>query len=62
MAPEYALHGQLTKKVNVFGFGVLVLEIIRGRKCRSLAHEMEFLIEGVWLLSSHDLEVELFLF
>ena len=62
MAPEYALHGQLTEKVDVFGFGVLVLEIISGRKGRSLANEMEFLIEGVWLLSSHDLEVELFLF
>lgn len=30
MAPEYALHGQLTEKVDVFGFGVLVLEISVG--------------------------------
>jgi len=50
MAPEYALRGQLTEKTDVFGFGVLVLEIISGRKNQSLAHEMDFLIEGTWRL------------
>ena len=32
MAPEYALHGYLSVKTDVFSFGVLVLEIVSGRK------------------------------
>ena len=32
MAPEYASFGQVTAKVDVFSFGVLVLEIVSGRK------------------------------
>ncbi|VVA94817.1 unnamed protein product [Arabis nemorensis] len=30
MAPEYLAHGQLTEKVDVYSFGVLVLEIVTG--------------------------------
>ncbi|XP_052488397.1 cysteine-rich receptor-like protein kinase 10 [Gossypium raimondii] len=32
MAPEYAMHGQFSMKSDVFSFGVLVLEIISGKK------------------------------
>ncbi|XP_028767786.1 putative receptor-like protein kinase At4g00960 [Neltuma alba] len=32
MAPEYVLHGQFSVKTDVFSFGVLVLEIVTGRK------------------------------
>ena len=32
MLPEYAMHGQFSVKSDVFSFGVLVLEIISGRK------------------------------
>jgi hypothetical protein len=32
VAPEYASRGQLSEKVDVFSFGVLVLEIVSGRK------------------------------
>ena len=32
MSSEYAMHGQFSIKSNVFSFGVLVLEIISGRK------------------------------
>lgn len=32
MAPEYALHGYLSVKTDVFSYGVLVLEIVSGRK------------------------------
>jgi hypothetical protein len=49
MAPEYALRGQLTEKADVFSFGVLVLEIVSGRKNHILGQDMEFLVEGVWL-------------
>lgn len=32
MAPEYAMHGYLSVKADVFSFGVLVLEIVSGRR------------------------------
>nr|XP_043621361.1 cysteine-rich receptor-like protein kinase 10 [Erigeron canadensis] len=32
MAPEYAMHGSLTLKTDVYSFGVLLLEIISGQK------------------------------
>lgn len=32
MAPEYAIHGYLSVKTDVFSFGVLVLEIVSGRR------------------------------
>ncbi|KAH9302283.1 hypothetical protein KI387_013866, partial [Taxus chinensis] len=32
MAPEYAMRGQLSVKVDVYSFSVLLLEIVSGRK------------------------------
>ncbi|GAA0146197.1 transmembrane signal receptor [Lithospermum erythrorhizon] len=32
LAPEYLAHGQLTEKVDVYSFGVLLLEIVTGRQ------------------------------
>uniref|UniRef100_A0A7N0V1L2 Protein kinase domain-containing protein n=1 Tax=Kalanchoe fedtschenkoi TaxID=63787 RepID=A0A7N0V1L2_KALFE len=32
MAPEYAMHGQLSVKLDVFSFGVLMLELVSGQK------------------------------
>eukprot|EP00253_Pinus_taeda_P015957 PITA_15957 len=58
MAPEYALRGQLTEKADVFGFGVLLLEIISGRKNRILAEE-EFLIGGAWRLYKAEKALEI---
>lgn len=31
LAPEYAMRGHLTEKADVFGFGVVILEILSGR-------------------------------
>lgn len=30
MSPEYLTHGQLTEKVDVYSYGVIVLEIVTG--------------------------------
>lgn len=52
LAPEYAIHGQLTKKADIYSFGVLIIEIVSGRSI-SKAHwsEMEkFLLEQTWQL------------
>ncbi|KAH9617611.1 hypothetical protein KSS87_023202 [Heliosperma pusillum] len=35
MAPEYVLHGQVSMKSDVFSFGVLVLEIVTGKRITS---------------------------
>ena len=35
MSPEYAMHGQFSIKSDVFSFGVLILEIISGKKNNS---------------------------
>ena len=32
MAPEYVMHGQFSVKSDVFSFGILVLEILSGKK------------------------------
>ncbi|KAJ0731436.1 putative protein kinase RLK-Pelle-DLSV family [Helianthus annuus] len=32
-APEYVLYGHLSDKVDTFSFGIVILEIISGRKC-----------------------------
>nr|XP_016485953.1 PREDICTED: cysteine-rich receptor-like protein kinase 2 [Nicotiana tabacum] len=48
-APEYAIHGHLTEKVNVYSFGVVVLEIISGRRSNDMQIEpvTEYLLEKV---------------
>eukprot|EP00253_Pinus_taeda_P001528 PITA_01528 len=33
IAPEYAVHGQLSEKADVYSYGIVVLEIVSGRKC-----------------------------
>ncbi|XP_062227159.1 cold-responsive protein kinase 1-like isoform X2 [Phragmites australis] len=51
LAPEYAWHGQLTKKADIYSFGVLVLEIVSGRSSsRSLLADDKILIEKAWEL------------
>lgn len=32
MPPEYAMHGHFSEKSDVFSFGVMILEIISGKK------------------------------
>ncbi|KAL0398689.1 UNVERIFIED_CONTAM: G-type lectin S-receptor-like serine/threonine-protein kinase SD1-13 [Sesamum radiatum] len=50
MAPEYAMGGRFSEKSDVFSFGVLVLEIISGRKNTSFYNdEMALsLLEYAW--------------
>ena len=38
MSPEYAMKGIVSMKVDVFSFGVLLLEIISGKKNNSFHH------------------------
>ncbi|XP_073012302.1 cold-responsive protein kinase 1-like isoform X3 [Typha latifolia] len=52
LAPEYALHGQLTRKADIYSFGVLILEIVSGRSSsKMLWTEMDkLLLEWIWQL------------
>ncbi|XP_062169039.1 cold-responsive protein kinase 1-like isoform X2 [Alnus glutinosa] len=47
LAPEYALRGQVTRKADIYSFGILLLEIVSGRSNtnRRLPVEDQYLLE-----------------
>ncbi|KAL9265341.1 Cysteine-rich receptor-like protein [Drosera capensis] len=54
MAPEYVVHGHLTVKADVYSFGVLMIELISGRRNSSIlpiADDAENLLD--WAYKSH---------
>ncbi|CAM6057654.1 unnamed protein product [Sphagnum tenellum] len=59
MSPEYASYGELSTKVDVYSFGVLMLEIISGRKSilnfTSTAPEQISLVKWAWILQKNKL-------
>ncbi|XP_050279374.1 probable LRR receptor-like serine/threonine-protein kinase At1g56140 isoform X3 [Quercus robur] len=61
LAPEYAMRGHLTEKVDVFGFGVVALEIISGRPNfdSTLEEEKMYLLEWAWHLYENKREIDL---
>ncbi|XP_058183265.1 probable LRR receptor-like serine/threonine-protein kinase At1g56140 isoform X3 [Rhododendron vialii] len=61
LAPEYAMLGQLTEKADVFGFGVVALEIVSGRPNTdsSLEEEKIYLLKWAWHVHENNHEVEL---
>ncbi|XP_060173301.1 cysteine-rich receptor-like protein kinase 25 isoform X3 [Lycium barbarum] len=61
MSPEYAMHGQFSVKSDVFSFGVLLLEIISGKRNRSFYQEDKFddLVAHAWKLWKDGKAMEL---
>ncbi|MBA0690975.1 hypothetical protein Goari_008624 [Gossypium aridum] len=61
IAPEYAIHGQLSVKVDTYSFGVVVLEIISGLKNNetSLDPTAEFLLKRAWGLYQDKMAMEI---
>ncbi|KAF8409295.1 hypothetical protein HHK36_005369 [Tetracentron sinense] len=61
LAPEYVLGGQLTKKADVYSFGVLILEIVSGRSSvKATWGGMEkLLLEWTWQLYEEGKLLEL---
>ncbi|KAK6127430.1 hypothetical protein DH2020_038819 [Rehmannia glutinosa] len=51
-APEYAVHGHLSEKVDTYSFGVVILEIISGRRSSDMNadSDTEYLLEEAWKL------------
>ncbi|KAK7846543.1 cysteine-rich receptor-like protein kinase 1 [Quercus suber] len=48
MAPEYLVRGQLTEKADVYAFGVLVLEVVCGRKNSIFTQGSSSVLRSVW--------------
>ncbi|XP_076931275.1 G-type lectin S-receptor-like serine/threonine-protein kinase SD1-1 [Bidens hawaiensis] len=61
MAPEYAADGLFSIKSDVFSFGVLVLEIVMGKRNRGFSHKehKNNLIGHVWGLHKEGKSLEL---
>ncbi|KAJ0788414.1 putative protein kinase RLK-Pelle-DLSV family [Helianthus annuus] len=51
-APEYVIRGELSEKADIYSFGVVVLEIISGRRNTdlTLSSETQYLPEYAWKL------------
>ncbi|XP_027342402.1 cold-responsive protein kinase 1 isoform X1 [Abrus precatorius] len=61
LAPEYAIGGRLTRKADIYSFGVLLVEIVSGR-CNTnsrLPIEEQFILERTWHLYERKELVEL---
>ncbi|XWS40714.1 hypothetical protein CRYUN_Cryun17cG0019100 [Craigia yunnanensis] len=50
MAPEYLVRGQFTEKADVYSFGVLVLEIVCGKRNTIFTKDAGSLLQTVWTL------------
>ncbi|XP_059065132.1 cysteine-rich receptor-like protein kinase 44 [Cryptomeria japonica] len=50
LAPEYAMHGQLSDKADVYSFGIVLLEIVSGRKNTDsqISNGVQGLLELAW--------------
>ncbi|XP_047052444.1 cysteine-rich receptor-like protein kinase 43 [Lolium rigidum] len=63
MAPEYLMHGHLSAKADVFSFGVLVLEIVSGRKNSAFIpppdSDADNLLDYAWKLYKKGRSMEL---
>ncbi|PKA56052.1 putative LRR receptor-like serine/threonine-protein kinase [Apostasia shenzhenica] len=61
LAPEYAMRGHLTEKADVFGFGVVALEILSGRpnSDSTLDEERVYLLDWAWYLHEQKRELDL---
>ncbi|KMT13207.1 hypothetical protein BVRB_4g086110 isoform A [Beta vulgaris subsp. vulgaris] len=61
LAPEYALRGQLTRKADIYSFGILLLEIVCGRcnRNRRLPPGDQYLLQRAWRMLEKETLVEL---
>ncbi|KAJ9671815.1 hypothetical protein PVL29_025496 [Vitis rotundifolia] len=61
MSPEYVIDGHFSIKLDVFSFGVLLLEIVSGKKNRGFSHPDHHhnLLGHAWLLWKQNKALEL---
>ncbi|XP_047976857.1 cysteine-rich receptor-like protein kinase 3 [Salvia hispanica] len=55
-APEYAIRGHLSEKVDIYSFGIVMLEIISGRRSTDVTPDStyEYLLKEAWKLYEKD--------
>uniref|UniRef100_A0A175YGK7 Protein kinase domain-containing protein n=1 Tax=Daucus carota subsp. sativus TaxID=79200 RepID=A0A175YGK7_DAUCS len=60
-APEYAFHGHLSEKVDTYGFGIVVLEIVSGRRSTNSKSDPVTgpLLEDAWKLYEDGMHSDL---
>ncbi|WCJ25096.1 Cysteine-rich receptor-like protein kinase 2 [Euphorbia peplus] len=60
-APEYAVHGQLSVKVDTYSYGVVVLEVISGRKSSDTITYpgSDYLLKRAWKLHENGSHLDL---
>ncbi|XP_050208049.1 cysteine-rich receptor-like protein kinase 3 [Mercurialis annua] len=54
MAPEYIVRGKLTEKADVYSFGVLLIEVVSGKKNNSFVQDSGSILQMVWNLYGTD--------
>ncbi|RYR21010.1 hypothetical protein HN51_035625 [Arachis hypogaea] len=61
LAPEYAIRGQLTRKADIYSFGVLIVEIVSGRSNTNtlLPKGNQYILETTWELYERRELIEL---
>ncbi|XP_049355739.1 cysteine-rich receptor-like protein kinase 25 [Solanum verrucosum] len=59
MSPEYAMHGQFSVKSDVFSFGVLLLEIISGKRRNNKEDKFDDLLIHAWRLWKDNRAMEI---
>ncbi|EEF36201.1 serine-threonine protein kinase, plant-type, putative [Ricinus communis] len=60
-APEYAIHGQLSEKVDTYSYGIVVLETISGKKNSEMLADpgSDYLLKRAWKLYENGMHLEL---
>ncbi|KAK1269111.1 Cysteine-rich receptor-like protein kinase 3 [Acorus gramineus] len=48
MAPEYLVRGQLTEKVDVYSFGVFLIELFCGKRSNPMSQDPLSILQMVW--------------
>ncbi|KAM0022060.1 putative protein kinase RLK-Pelle-DLSV family [Helianthus debilis subsp. tardiflorus] len=62
VAPEYANHGHLSEKVDTYSYGVVVLEIISGKRCKDAKDDISItpsLLDHAWNLYENGTHLNL---
>ncbi|EOX92748.1 Leucine-rich repeat transmembrane protein kinase [Theobroma cacao] len=60
-SPEYAIHGQLSEKADIYSYGIVVLEIISGQRSHetNADPDAEFFLKKAWRLYENNMHLEL---
>ncbi|CAH9127657.1 unnamed protein product [Cuscuta epithymum] len=60
-APEYVMHRQMSEKIDIYSYGVVLLEIISGQKNGVIQNDDgdEFLLQRAWKLYERGMHIEL---